>query len=434
MKKKEFSSYGHRGKRKRRLRNAMLYTEKRGEIGGHKGRRDRECHSDGGRSEISAPLPILGEGMPLAIREEPTAHDRESGEQNRLKRNRILPVLASMLPALGASVLILSIFLLRAAWDGRTRDGQKPESPQQNGQEAVSAGEMALWELYEKRSPSAVTVLCDRDGRERRCGGFVLREDGYIVTVLQELEGAERIRVRLWDGREHTAELVAADALTELVLLRISVGGLTALEMEDAATSEIGQSVTALVSSSGGGAAHLMTGRVSANKRQVLICDRNRTALKQMLLLPTDLDLTETDVGSPLFDQSGALLGILLRAGEDGRVGYAILARDAESILEAMLRREPLTDALRSVMAVKAPSVGIVALPEENGVRVMGFSSDAAALGGLRQGDLITHVNGVAVGSLAEINDEVARAAWGGAVEITLRRGTQRLSFSIPIQ
>src|SRR3984957_11450158 len=141
------------------------------------------------------------------------------------------------------------------------------------------------------------------DGATASLGsGFVVRADGLIVTNRHVIVGARKVHVHLTDGRDVTAEIVGADALTDIALLRVHAGNLPALRLGSSEDVSVGDAVIAIGNPFGLGQS-VSAGIISARAR----------ALEDdpyINFLQTDAAINRGNSGGPLLSTAGTVVGV----------------------------------------------------------------------------------------------------------------------------
>ena len=257
--------------------------------------------------------------------------------------------------------------------------------------------------------------------------GVIVRGDGVIVTNNHVIAGGQEIRVVLGDRREFPAKVLLADAHSDIAVLKIDVGHevLPVLPLDDRDDAQVGDLVLAIGDPFGVGQT-VTNGIVSAIARTgVGITDVS-------YFLQTDAAINPGNSGGALVDMDGNMVGmntaILSQSGTSSGVGFAIPATLVKRVVEQALAghgagagRPWLGVKTQDVTADIAASMGL-ARPE--GVLVTDLYPDGpGAHADLRQGDLITAIDGAPVNDSATLNYHVATRQAGDEVVLTIRRG-----------
>ncbi len=314
---------------------------------------------------------------------------------------------------------------------------------------ALTPGEQHTVELFETVSPSVVYIVTqDRlDGfffRQRnRVGtgsGFIWDSAGHVVTNYHVLENADRILVRVDDRETVGASLVGAAPDYDLAVVRLERGR-TSLRPIPIGTSEdlnVGQAVYA-IGNPFGLSRTLTTGVISALNRRL----PTDTAREIRGVIQTDAAINPGNSGGPLLDSAGRLIGvntaILSETGTSAGIGFAVPVDVVNRVVPELISRGK----------VATPGIGIVALSEEltarlgiNGVVVegvvAGLPADRAGLVGIDRrrrelGDVITHVNGVPVDSVAELAAELQKVGVDGEAVLTVVRDGREREVRLPV-
>ncbi|NWG45368.1 MAG: DegQ family serine endoprotease [Alphaproteobacteria bacterium] len=268
--------------------------------------------------------------------------------------------------------------------------------------------------------------------------GVIVRADGIIVTNNHVIENGEAFKVVLADRREFDAELVLADARTDLAVLRIDPGteALPALDFADSDRLEVGDLVLAIGNPFGVGQT-VTSGIVSALARtQVGVADYRS-------FIQTDAAINPGNSGGALVNAAGELIGIntaiYSRSGGSNGIGFAIPANMVQLVVTSALTEgrvvRPWFGA--ETQGVDAALAAALDLPRPSGVLVTAVAEKGpAARAGLRKNDLVTEVAGFEVSDPDALRYRLAVQPLGAPVEIKwLREGkvkTARLSVEAP--
>ena len=265
--------------------------------------------------------------------------------------------------------------------------------------------------------------------------GVILRPDGVIVTNNHVVQGGQEITVALADRREFPARILLADARTDLAVLKIDLPPgekLPVLAIDDGADTQVGDLVLAIGDPFGVGQT-VTNGIISALNRTA---DPNGDA---GAYIQTDAAINPGNSGGALVDMDGELIGvnsfILSRSGTSSGVGFAVPGPVVRRVLEAALGgghsvvRPWLGARLQSVTPEIAQSLGL-ARPVGALVAQV-WPGGAAERAGLKQGDLVTSVEGSPVVDAAALNYAIATHRPGDTMRLGVHRtgGEQQLTL-----
>jgi len=229
--------------------------------------------------------------------------------------------------------------------------------------------------------------------------GFVIDEDGYILTNRHVVEGADKIRVTVSSGKEYDAELVGRDARTDVALLKITPEQeLTVLRMGDSDRTEVGEWVMAIGNPFGLGGNSVTVGVVSYKGRPLPL----GTQGTQVEMIQTDASINPGNSGGPLLNTRGEVIGIntmIITRGvpQSAGVGFAVPINVAKDILDQLRERgkvirgwlgvqiQTVTEDMAKTLGMDAPRGAIVSdVTRES----------PAANAGVQPGDVILAVDG----------------------------------------
>jgi serine protease Do len=270
--------------------------------------------------------------------------------------------------------------------------------------------------------------------------GFIISADGYVVTnnhVISPPDSRaklESITVTLPDGTEYEADLVGADAASDLAVLKIRANRtFPFVRFGDSSAARVGDWVVAIGNPFGLGGT-VTSGIISAvyrNTGQGGAYDR---------FLQTDASINRGNSGGPLFDMRGNVIGInnaiFSPSGGSVGIGFAIPAEIAAPIVEKLrdgreIERGYLGVGLNPIDEDFAASLG---LPKKRGELVQTVQDDSpAARAGLKPGDIVTKVNGKDVTSEQSVSFLVANLAPGVQVPVELLRDGQRVALNVTL-
>ena len=260
--------------------------------------------------------------------------------------------------------------------------------------------------------------------------GFVISEDGYIVTNNHVVQNASDIQVTFTNGLKLEAELIAFDNETDLALLKIdTTDKLPFLKFGDSDTAKVGSWVMAIGNPHGLGGS-VTAGIVSARGRML--------GGRYDDFIQTDAAINRGNSGGPLFNLNGEVIGvnsmILSPSGGSIGLGFAIPSNLAKNIIDQLkdtgeIQRAWLGVRIQEVTDEIAQSLG---LEKTYGALVQGLTPDSPALkDGVKEGDIIIRFNGEEVESMQTLPKLVAEASIGQNTEVVVWRNESKITLYV---
>ncbi|MEG3192224.1 Do family serine endopeptidase [Lysobacter sp. D1-1-M9] len=272
-----------------------------------------------------------------------------------------------------------------------------------------------------------------RGGGVSQGTGFLISEDGYVLTNHHVVQGADTVQVRLSDRREFQAEVVGSDRQSDIALLKIDAeDDLPSLRLANARTTKAGQWVIAIGSPFG--LEHSVTaGIVSAVGRSNPYADQQYVPFIQ-----TDVAINRGNSGGPLLNTSGEVVGInsQIFSNSGGYMGVSF----AIPIDVAMNAAEQLRDTGRvsrgllgvGIQAITTEGAEGLGLPDTRGALVNTVQpGGAAGEAGVEVGDVIRAVDGRPVDTFSDLPPLIGAKAPGTRTEITLFRNGRNIELDV---
>ncbi len=262
--------------------------------------------------------------------------------------------------------------------------------------------------------------------------GFIISQDGMILTSAHVVAGATEITVRLSDQREFTAKVVGLDRPTDVAVVKIDAQGLPTVAIGDASRLRVGSWVLAIGSPFGFDST-ATAGIVSATAR----------ALPQQAYVPfiqTDVPVNPGNSGGPLFNANGEVIGINAQIYTDTGgfqgLSFAIPIDIAIKVAHKLAADGAITRGWlgAGVQELTQPLADAFGLPKPRGALISNVDKRGpAATAGLHVGDVVTAVDGVAITRSFDLPPKVADMAPGTRTTFDIwRRGTAtQLSITV---
>ena len=263
--------------------------------------------------------------------------------------------------------------------------------------------------------------------------GFIVSEDGYVVTNNHVVEGASRVRVVLADKREFDARVVGRDPNTDIAVLKIDGRGLPTVKLGDSDQLQTGDWVLALGYPLSLGQT-TTAGIVSAKGRNIGIMQRSESATAPLEhFIQTDAAINPGNSGGPLVDLQGRVVGvntaIASTTGYYSGYGFSVPVNLAKRVADDLIRYGVVH---RPMLGVEIRDAGtadaeVFGLASPSGAVVSSDPRGAARAAGLEIGDVIVAIDGRAVANTGDLMELVMRKAPGDRVAVDyVRYGDRR--------
>jgi len=261
--------------------------------------------------------------------------------------------------------------------------------------------------------------------------GVIVSPSGYILTNNHVVEGADDIEVILNDSRKAKAKVIGTDPETDLAILKIELDKLPVIVLGSSDTLQVGDPVLAIGNPFGVG--QTVTGGI------ISALGRNQLGINTFEnFIQTDAAINPGNSGGALVDVNGHLMGIntaiYSRSGGSMGIGFAIPVSTAKQVLESILKDGQVTRGWIGVepQELNAELAETFNVKAKSGVIITGvLQNGPAAQAGIRPGDVITAVNGKAVGNVTELLGAVAALKPGVAAPLTVLRKDSKTDISV---
>ncbi len=263
--------------------------------------------------------------------------------------------------------------------------------------------------------------------------GFIVSQDGYILTNNHVIQGADRVTVRLLDNREFSARTVGTDPNTDVAVIKIEATRLPTVRLGDADSTAVGNWVLAIGNPLGENFTFTVTaGIVSAKGRPLLGLNQSRLAIQDFI--QTDAAINPGNSGGPLVNVRGEVIGINSAiASETGLYsgyGFAIPINLARTVMTQLIATGHVERAVMgiSIKDANQDDADAVGLSTIKGVMVRDYSygdrpeESPARRAGIQQGDVIVAVDGQSVQSVPQLQQRVGFKKPGDVVRVTFVR------------
>ncbi len=309
---------------------------------------------------------------------------------------------------------------------------------QDDGEEPLDAYSRTVSAVAEALIPSVASLRVGRPESRRPSGsgsGVAIAPDGFVVTSAHVVAGATSGSASFSDGEEYEIEVVGADPLSDLAVVRAKAGGmLHPVQIGDADRLRVGQLVIA-IGNPMGYAGSVTAGVVSALGRSLPTSDGRAQRIVDNVI-QTDAALNPGNSGGALADGRGRLVGVNTAVAGFG-LGLAVpINPTTKSIISALIRDGHVVRGYLGIAGGTRPLTGKVAetLGRRGAVEVLEVLADSpAAAAGLRPGDLIVEVDGAAVSRAGDLQRFMVGATIGRSITIGVMRNSRlhRLGLSL---
>ena len=263
--------------------------------------------------------------------------------------------------------------------------------------------------------------------------GFIVSKDGYILTNNHVVGDADKVTVRLVDGREFDAKLIGADRHTDVAIIKIDAEDLTVLPMGDSDVIEVGEWVLA-VGSPFGLPGTVTSGIVSAK-------GRNRVGITNYEnFIQTDAAINPGNSGGPLVNLDGEVVGIntaiFSRSGGYMGIGFAIPINMARNVYNQLIEHGSVTRGylgivIQPLTSELAESFG---LDSNVGILISDVAKDSPAeKAGLKSGDVIVELDAADVKDIGAFRNRVSQLTPQSDASLTVLRGGARQAVKVRI-
>ena len=352
--------------------------------------------------------------------------------------SRLSNLVALCLGALAAAAVAVVLALSGAFGDGDEPAAAQSPTPSSPG--AVRTAPASVADIYEQASGgvvfvSAIGAQTPVGGQGTASGtGFVIDDDGSIVTNDHVVEGAERVTVRFGaegeQGEAVPARVVGTDPSTDLAVLKVDPsdveGGLQPLPLGSSAELRPGEPAIA-IGSPFGLEGTVTSGIISALDREI----RAPNGFTISGVIQTDAAINPGNSGGPLLDGEGRVIGVNSQIATNGSnansgVGFAVPVDTVKEVVPQLQRDGQIERAWLGVSTSEDP-------PRDGALVQALTPGGPAAEAGLRPGDLIVGVGDEAVRSPSDLGQLVLQRKPGDTVEVVVQRGGDRETIRVTL-
>ena len=262
--------------------------------------------------------------------------------------------------------------------------------------------------------------------------GFIINSNGTVITNNHVIKGADDILVRVGGDRDYKAEVLGADPLSDIAVLKIiSEEKFIPVDFGDSDKSRIGDWVIAIGNPFGLGGT-VTAGIISARNRDIGLS-------RYEDFIQTDASINQGNSGGPLFNMDGEVIGIntaiLGQSGSIG-IGFAIPSNSAEKVIDQLIK---FGETKRGWLGVRIQVVSkeiaeAAKLREPKGAFVASVADNSPSdKAGIKNGDIIINFNGTPINEMKELPKIVAQTEVGKVVEVIVWRNGKEIVKKIKL-
>ena len=302
--------------------------------------------------------------------------------------------------------------------------------------EAFDAYSRTVSGVAERLTPSVAHLAVMRRSRRGRAegagSGVAISSDGFMLTSAHVVAGGHRVNASFSDGREVPAEVIGADPLSDLAVVRADARDLTPAKLGDADELRVGQLVVA-IGSPMGLAGTVTAGVVSALGRSLPTRSGSAGRLVENVI-QTDAALNPGNSGGALADGLSRVVGVNTAVAGVG-LGLAVPINDAtRKIISALMKEGRVRRAYIGIVGGSRPLPPKIAsrLDRDKGIEIVEVvSGSPAAHAGLRAEDLIVEVDGEPMGDVGDLQRLMVAERIGQGVEVRVVRDGDFLTLDL---
>ena len=320
----------------------------------------------------------------------------------------------------------------------------RPTTPAVSGSNVAAAGDyLTPAQVYQMNVDSVVAISVTV--RTRTYGqvvegtssgsGFILTEDGYVVTNYHVVEDGASVTVIMNDGTELEAKVVGADSTNDVAVLKVEAQNLPAVTVGSSSELTVGDMVVAIGNP---------LGELNSTQTVGYVCGKDReitTGGTIINMIQTDAAINPGNSGGPLFNMKGEVIGITTAkysgttssgASIEG-IGFAIPIDDVMGIISDLQSFGYVTGAYLGVTVQDVDSQAAAAYGISGAVVVSVESGYAADRAGIQPKDIIVALDGQEVTGITTLTRALRGCKAGDTVKVTLIRGGEKITVSVTL-
>lgn len=345
--------------------------------------------------------------------------------------------------------------------------GSTPITINEQDGNAISFTEGSIAEVAAKVSPAVVSIVTETKTSSSSSSfydyfygygngssqttqaagtGMIVTSDGYVLTNKHVAEEATKYTIIMDDGTSYTdVELVGTDPLNDVAFLKIkNVSDLPTVSLGNSKTLTVGQQVVAIGNALGQFQNTVTEGVISGTGRSITATSDGYSAYESLTdMIQTDAAINSGNSGGPLINAAGEVIGINTAVSDSGNgLGFAIPISSVKGMLKSIINTGTAARAYIGVSYVTlTPSTAqSYNLDTTSGAYVYNTKGSAlianspAAKAGIKDGDIITSVNGIKIGSAGTLSSLIGEYAPGDTVQLGILRSGSEMTLNIALE
>lgn len=315
--------------------------------------------------------------------------------------------------------------------------------------------EGSIAEVAARVAPGVVSILTEtrttgwfgQSSTQTSAGtGMIVTSDGYVLTNKHVIEGARSISVILDDGTTYeNVELIGSDPMNDVAFLKIKdVSDLPTVTLGDSKTINAGQQVIAIGNALGQYQNTITSGIISGTGRSLTAYNSDMSSSENLTdMIQTDAAINAGNSGGPLVNAAGEVIGINTATSTDADgIGFAIPISSVKGILKNLITTGKVARAYAGAYYINlTPDIAeAYELPVSSGAYLYTTtnlppvtSGSAADKAGLKEGDIITKVNGIEIGRAGTLTTLIGEFAPGDTIQLTVIRDSQEHTINLTL-
>lgn len=259
---------------------------------------------------------------------------------------------------------------------------------------------------------------------------------GYIVTNQHVIEGSNKIYVTIPGRNRIAATVVGSDSMSDIAVLKINASNLKAATFGDSSKVRVGDLAVAIGNPMGDEYAGTVTsGIISAVNRKMNLSDGNDS--RRYNLIQTDAAINPGNSGGALINENGEVIGInSIKISEDQveGMGFAIPINDVKDVINQLLKKGYVSRPMLGIGVITVTSDDAKQHNSHVGAGVDQVTAGGAAeAAGIKEGDIITEIDGVTVGSADDLISQVEKHKVGDSVKLKIWRSGSYITMPVTL-